>query len=139
MLFRSACAGAEAVLDYIKEHELVERSRRMGALLLEKLKVLEKYSVVGNIRGIGLLLGIEFVKNKETKEPLDFNFSAEIGKYCFPRGLMLSAGVTGAADGVVGDALQLAPPLIISEEEIDIVISMLDEAIRYVMAAHGLQ
>ncbi len=134
-----ACAGAEAVLDYIKEHELVERSRRMGALLLEKLKVLEKYSVVGNIRGIGLLLGIEFVKNKETKEPLDFNFSAEIGKYCFPRGLMLSAGVTGAADGVVGDALQLAPPLIISEEEIDFVISMLDEAIRYVMAAHGLQ
>lgn len=133
-----ACAGAEAVLDYICEKDLVTRSRKMGELFLEKLQCLKKYPVVGDIRGIGLLLGVEFVKEKETKEPLDFNFSAEIAKYCFQQGLMITGGVTGSADGIAGDALQIAPPFIITEEEIDLVVGKLQEAIEWVMKEHGL-
>lgn len=133
-----ACAGAEAVLDYILENGLVEKSQKMGEIFLEKLQVLNKYPVVGDIRGLGLLLGVEFVKNKETKEPLDFNFSAEISKYCFQHGIMITGGVSGSADGILGDALQIAPPFIISEEEIDTVVAMLEEAIEYIMKEHQI-
>lgn len=131
-----ACAGAEAVLDYILDHKLVERSRKMGEIFLEKLQVLNKYPVVGDIRGIGLLLGVEFVKDKTTKEPLDYNFSGEISKYCFQHGFMITSGVSGSADGILGDALQIAPPFIITEEEIDQVVAMLQEAIEFVMEEH---
>ncbi|MGI6071114.1 MAG: aspartate aminotransferase family protein [Blautia sp.] len=133
-----ACAGAEAVLDYILEHGLVEESRKKGAIFLEKLQRLSRHPVVGDIRGTGLLLGIEFVKDKVTKEPLDFNFSAEISGYCFRRGIMLTGGVTGSADGVLGDALQIAPPFIIQDEEMEQVAVMLDEAVQAVMDKHGL-
>lgn len=129
-----ACAGAEAVLDYMEKHQLVERCRRMGELFLEKLQVLKKYPVVGDIRGIGLLLGVEFVKDKKTKEPFEkFNFSAEIVKYCFEKGLVLTGGVLGSADGISGDALQIAPPFIIEEDQMDWTISLIAEAIEMIM------
>ena len=133
-----ACAGAEAVLDYIMDHGLIEQSRKMGEIFLEKLQPLKKYPVVGDIRGIGLLLGVEFVKNSKTKEPLDFNFSAEISQYCFQHGIMITGGVTGSADGILGDALQIAPPFIISEEEINQVAAMLEQAIEETMRKHQL-
>lgn len=133
-----ACAGAEAVLDYLLEYGLIERSRDMGEVFLEKLQPLKKYPVVGDIRGIGLLLGVEFVKDIKTKEPLDFNFSAEIAQYCFQHGIMITGGVTGSADGISGDALQIAPPFIISEEEISQVAAMLAEAIEEIMRRHQL-
>ncbi len=131
-----ACAGAEAVLDYVLENDLVERSRKMGEIFLEKLQALNKYSVVGDIRGIGLLLGVEFVKDKQSKEPLNYNFSAEVSQYCFSRGLIITGGVSGSSDGIYGDALQIAPPFIITEEEMDQVVAVLQDAIEYVMAKH---
>ena len=133
-----ACAGAEAVLDYLLENGLIERSREMGEVFWKKLQPLKKYPVVGDIRGIGLLLGVEFVKDLKTKEPLDFNFSAEISQYCFQHGIMITGGVTGSADGISGDALQIAPPFIISEEEISQVTAMLAEAIEEIMRRHQL-
>ena len=133
-----ACAGAEAVLDYIMDHGLIEQSRKMGEIFLEKLQPLKKYPVVGDIRGIGLLLGVEFVKNSKTKEPLDFNFSTEISQYCFQHGIMITGGVTGSADGILGDALQIAPPFIISEEEINQVAAMLEQAIEETMRKYQL-
>lgn len=133
-----ACAGAEAVLDYLLENGLIERSREMGEVFWKKLQPLKKYPVVGDIRGIGLLLGVEFVKDIKTKEPLDFNFSAEISQYCFQHGIMITGGVTGSADGISGDALQIAPPFIISEEEISQVTAMLAEAIEEIMRRHQL-
>ena len=79
------------------------------------------------------------MRDKSTKEPLDFNFSAEISSYCFERGIMITGGVLGSADGVNGDALQIAPPFIITEEQIDTVVSMLESAIEFVMQKHGIE
>ena len=111
---------------------------KWGKSFGKKLQPLKKYPVVGDIRGIGLLLGVEFVKDLKTKEPLDFNFSAEISQYCFQHGIMITGGVTGSADGISGDALQIAPPFIISEEEISQVTAMLAEAIEEIMRRHQL-
>ena len=80
------------------------------------------------------MLGVEFVKDKKTKEPFErFNFSAEIVKYCFEKGLVLTGGVLGSADGISGDALQIAPPFIIEEEQMDWTISLIAEAIEMIM------
>ncbi|OUO79672.1 aspartate aminotransferase family protein [Blautia sp. An249] len=129
-----ACAGAKEVLDYIEKKQLIEKCRKMGNLFLEKLQILKKYPVVGDIRGIGLLLGVEFVRNNKGKEPItNFNFSEKVVKYCFEKGVILTSGVSGSADGIVGDALQIAPPFIIEEEEIDFVVALLEEAIYKTM------
>ena len=134
-----ACAGAEAVLDYINDNNLVEQSDKMGRIFIEKLQKLNKYPVVGDIRGIGLLMGVEFVKDKETKEPLGFNFSAGIASYWFVKGIIITGGVQGSADGVNGDALQIAPPFIINEEEIDVIVKTVEEAIEFIMSRHGIK
>ena len=84
-------------------------------------------------------MGVEFVKDKETKEPLDFNFSAEIASYCFDKGIIITGGVQGSADGVNGDALQIAPPFIINEEEIDVIVKTVEEAIEFIMSRHGIK
>lgn len=129
------CATASAVLQYIQDHQLVARSAAMGKLFLEKLKTLEEFPIVGEVRGLGLMLGVELVKDKETKEPFPASMavSDRIVKYCFERGLIITSGVPGSADGINGEALQIAPPFIITEEQMDEAVSILRDAIRAVM------
>lgn len=126
-----AAAGASAVLAYIKKHNLVERSARLGRLFLDKLKSLENLPMVGQVRGIGMLLAIEFVKEKESRTPYPggSHISAKVVEYCFNKGVIVTAGVEGCADGVSGDAMQIAPPLIIEEREMDIVVETLRDGI----------
>lgn len=125
------CATASAVLEYMNKHNLVENCAKMGKYFLEQLKTLEDLPCVGDIRGYGLMLAIEFVKDKNTKEGYDASvkISKRIADYCFENGIIVTAGVTGSADGVVGEAMQIAPPYIITEEEIDIVVKALREGI----------
>lgn len=123
-------AIALAVLDYIEEHDLVNRSAKMGPYLLEKLKILEKHPIVGDVRGLGLFAGVEFVRNKETKETFDSGLKVNtlIGNRAFKKGLIIYPG-GGGADGVHGDHILVAPPFIITEEQIDEIVKILDESI----------
>ena len=125
------CATASAVLQYLQDNRLVERSAQMGAVFLKKLKELEELPYVGQARGLGLMLGLEFVEDKADKRPFanGFNFSAQLAAYCFQRGIVITGGVLGAADGILGDALQIAPPFIITEQEIDRVVDTLRQGI----------
>ena len=134
-----SCAIASRVLDYLKEHELVSRSAKMGAYLLEKLKVLERHPIVGDVRGLGLFAGVEFVKNKETKEPFDSGLKVNtlIGNRAFQKGLISYPG-GGGADGVHGDHIVIAPPFIITEEQIDEIVKILDESIAEITEEKGL-
>lgn len=134
-----ACASASAVLTYIKKHDLVKRAETMGALFLEKLKTLSDLPGVGDVRGIGMMYGIEFVEDKVTKKPFDscHAITAQIAKYCFQHGVMITAGVPGSADGLVGEAIQIAPPFIITSEQMDFVVSVLRDAIIQVVNEIG--
>jgi adenosylmethionine-8-amino-7-oxononanoate aminotransferase len=122
-----------AVLKYLKSHNLVRRSREMGEYLFEKLEPLWELPIVGDIRGLGLFCGIEFVKNKHTKESfaLELNVSKKIFDAAFERGLLTYPGSCGA-DGISGDHILIAPPFIITKEQIDELVSILRESIEEV-------
>ncbi|HXZ38160.1 MAG TPA: aminotransferase class III-fold pyridoxal phosphate-dependent enzyme, partial [Thermodesulfobacteriota bacterium] len=87
-----------------------------------------KHQFVGDVRGRGLFAGIEFVKDKRTKEPFDpkLKLNGLIGSGAFEKGLITYPG-GGGADGIRGDHILLAPPLIISKEQIDELVRILDQ------------
>jgi adenosylmethionine-8-amino-7-oxononanoate aminotransferase len=86
---------------------------------------------VGDVRGIGLLLGIEFVADKKTKKPFasERGFSSRVGEAAAKRGVMVYP-MQGSVDGVGGDHLLLAPPAIITTEQISWAVDQLREAIE---------
>jgi adenosylmethionine-8-amino-7-oxononanoate aminotransferase len=128
-----SCAAGAAVLDYVVKHGLVEKSRKMGEYFLGQLRILYDHPSVGDIRGKGLFAGIEFVKNKETKEPFspELRFNGKVVDRCFVNGLLVYPGI-GTVDGVRGDHIQVAPPLIINQDEINEIVRLLDKSISEV-------
>jgi adenosylmethionine-8-amino-7-oxononanoate aminotransferase len=123
-----SCAIACAVIDYLITHNLVLRSARIGEHLLHSLQSLYRHEFVGDVRGKGLFAGIEFVKDKKTKEPFDpkLKLNALVGNRAFEKGLITYPG-GGGADGIKGDHLLLAPPFIITEVQVDKMVSILDQ------------
>ncbi len=125
----SARVGIE-VLDIIREQNLVENSRRMGERLLEGLRRLLEHPSVGDVRGLGLMAGVEFVRNKQTKEPfpVEYKFGKRLFEEAFARGLVVFPA-SGTVDGVAGDHILLAPPFVITASQVDDLVGILDEAI----------
>ena len=102
-----AAAGL-ASLEIILKEDVVENSRRVGELMLRRLKGFEdKYGFVGEVRGRGLMIGIELVKDKRTKEPLDKALTQKIFRECLKRGLLSMA---------YAPRIRISPPLTISEK-----------------------
>ncbi|HPQ43314.1 MAG TPA: aspartate aminotransferase family protein [Syntrophales bacterium] len=134
-----SCAIALAVLTYIEKHDLVRRSASMGEYLLKRLLGLDGHSIVGDVRGLGLFLGVEFVKNKDSKEPFDPSLKVNtlISNRAFEKGLICYPG-NGGADGVHGDHILLAPPFIITEEQCDAIVDILHASIDEVTKEHNL-
>ncbi|PCI39566.1 MAG: hypothetical protein COB53_03035 [Elusimicrobia bacterium] len=117
------CAAGIASIRYLREKKLVERSAEMGSVLHKKLEALLDRPEVGDVRGRGLLAGIEFVENKETKEPFarDLRFAENFADAALAAGLVVWPA-TGGADGINGDFAMLAPPFIITEDEINEIV-----------------
>ncbi len=130
----SMAAGA-AVLKYVQEHDLVAQAARRGDYLAGKLEPLRQRRIVGDVRGIGLMHGIEFVRDRATKAPFPraLHVAERIGEAAFERGLIIYPGF-GNADGVDGDQILIGPPLVISEPELDQLTAMLIGAIDAVEA-----
>ncbi len=133
-----SCAIAGAVLDYITRHDLVNRSAVMGVQLLRRLEGLRNHPIVGDTRGLGLFAGIEFVRDRPSKQPFEAKekINTRIGKRAFERGLICYPG-GGGADGIRGDHILLAPPFIITEDEIDQLVEILDRSIGEVEKEMG--
>jgi adenosylmethionine-8-amino-7-oxononanoate aminotransferase len=125
-----SCSVGLAVLEYIEKNNLVKRSENMGLYLLQKLNRLKQIETVGDIRGKGLLVGIEFVSDKGKRTPFERekHFSKKIGDAAFEMGLICYPGY-GGIDGTLGDHIIIAPPLIINESEIDEIVSILEKAL----------
>jgi adenosylmethionine-8-amino-7-oxononanoate aminotransferase len=124
-----------AVLRYIQSHNLVEASRVQGEKLGQKLRaVLDDHPHVGDIRGQGLMWGLEFVSDKAGKTPFPAKqgVSKKIGDAAFERGLIVYPS-SGNADGVNGDQVMIAPPFIVTEAQLDEIVALLGEAIRAVI------
>lgn len=125
-----AAAVGKHVLKLIKRDSIVENSRVMGELLKKKLETLYKYDIVGDVRGLGLFCGVEFVMDKVTKAPFpaSYNISKLIGEKVIKRGVVLYPG-KGSVDGVLGDHVMIVPPLTIKEEQVDEIVNALEESI----------
>lgn len=120
-----AAAGL-AVLDVIAEENLVGRAEKVSVYLFEELhKLQERHEEIGDVRGGGLLVGLELVEDRDTKEPASV-LGAAVTAECLRLGLSMNI-VKG--DGSTSNCLRMAPPLSVSTDEIDIAISILDAAI----------
>ncbi|MFS0921411.1 aspartate aminotransferase family protein [Brevibacillus sp. 179-C 1.1 NHS] len=129
-----SAAVSLAVLNYVEKHQLVEKAAEQGAYLLARLQELaSELPLIGDARGLGMLCALEFVKNKQTKEP--FALSGGVGgkviEKAFEKGLLIYPAM-GGIDGVAGDAVIISPPLTITTEQIDELISLLKEAVAAV-------
>ena len=128
-----ACATALAVIPIYQEDNLIENSRRMGAYLLEQAQELkEKHRCVGDVRGLGLFVGLELVKSKKTREPImavdakirpGMNPKLAVAKRLGELGMMAMAANPG-------NVIAMAPPLIITRDEIDEGIAIMDQALE---------
>ncbi|HEX4048532.1 MAG TPA: aminotransferase class III-fold pyridoxal phosphate-dependent enzyme [Elusimicrobiota bacterium] len=134
------CAAGLAAVRHIKHHSLVERSAGMGAVLHRKLKTLLELPSVGDVRGLGLLAGIEFVADKKTKAPFPrrLKFAETFVAAALDAGLVVWPNV-GHADGENGDLVMVAPPFTISEGEIDEICSRFGIALEKTLEACHVQ
>ncbi len=121
------------VIDYLKEHRLVERCAELGDYLADKLETLRSHPTVGDIRGRGLQRGVEFVKDKETKAPLDpqIHFSQQIQDEALLRGVHIESSF-GCDRGQAGDMIIFGPPFIITRDQIDEMVNIIDETLSVV-------
>jgi len=128
-----ATAAGNAVLDYIESHNLFDRVQPSAEILRAELSPLLTHSHVGEIRGLGLLLGIEFVKNKSTREPFpkEQNIAERICEAALGENV-LTYPTQGCVDGINGDHILLAPPFIISQQESAQIASALHSALQKV-------
>ena len=129
-------AAGRAALRFLQERKLVEaadssRQNSAAATLRHALEELRELKPVGDVRGIGLLWGVEFVADKATKRPFasELNFAARAAQAAMKRGLLVYP-MQGCVDGVSGDHLLIAPPAVITAEEIDWAVKQLGEAIE---------
>ena len=119
-----------AVLDIIEAEGVLARAARNGDYLLQRARELEAHPCVGDVRGKGMMLGIELVQDKETREPFpaSLEVAKRLGAKLMERGLS-AAATAGTADWVNGDDVRLNPPLIITPAQIDEVIGLIDTAL----------
>ena len=128
----TACATALAVIPIYQQDNLIENSEKMGRYLLEKaLELKEKHPCVGDVRGLGLFVGLELVKNRKTREPI-MSVAARIRPGMNPKlEVAKKLGELGMIAMVAnpGNVIAMAPPLIIKKDEIDEGISIMDQAL----------
>ena len=117
-----SCAAAVAVIDIIQESNYLERASKLGNEMKKKLQTLqEDHKIVGDVRGQGLMLGIELVRDRDTKEPA-IQEMLQIMEYCREKGLLIGKG------GLDNNVVRLQPPLELTSEQIDEACSILGDA-----------
>ncbi len=118
-----SCAAGLAVLDVLEEERLPQQARRVGRHLLHGLwRLQERHEAVGDVRGMGLFLGVELVRDRETREP-----APDEAGYVVNR--LRERGVLTGTDGPHHNVLKLRPPLVVSEEDADLLLETLDEVL----------
>ncbi|MBU8906607.1 aspartate aminotransferase family protein [Desertibacillus haloalkaliphilus] len=124
----ASCIVAIKNLEILESEKLVERSAELGERLLDEMSELKDLPQVGDIRGKGLLLGIELVKDKQTKQPADEDLLKRIVAACKQHGLIISK----TSDTVAGfnNILTLSPPLSITDDDFTFIVKTMKDAIK---------
>jgi adenosylmethionine-8-amino-7-oxononanoate aminotransferase len=134
----ASCLVGLQVAEYLQRHHLIEQSARLGSYLHDQLRTLAAdVPAIGEVRGVGLLAGIEFVADRETREP--FPASARVATRLAATmesyGVLIRPGVSGSNYGNGGDHVQISPPFVITKTQIDDVVDVLRRALRDVLGS----
>jgi 4-aminobutyrate aminotransferase-like enzyme len=121
-----SCAAAIANIEVMIDEDLPGQSARKGARTLGNLRELAAdYDLIGDVRGLGLMIGVELVTDKKTKTPAKAQ-AAAIRKYCRENGVLIGVG------GQAGNVVRFQPPLTISDNDLDTAVETLDAALKTV-------
>ncbi|WP_042347047.1 aspartate aminotransferase family protein [Bacillus massiliigorillae] len=123
----AACALALKNLEILENENLIDRSRVLGEKLLNELSELKQSPWVGDIRGKGLLIGIELVEDKETKKPVTSQIMDKVIMNCREKGLII--GKNGDTVAGFNNIIQLAPPLSITDNDFNFIVKTIKESI----------
>jgi adenosylmethionine-8-amino-7-oxononanoate aminotransferase len=126
-----SAAACLAVIQFMERNSLIENTETVGEYLLNCLQRLQwKHSIIGDIRGKGLLCGVEFVKDPITREPFEMTskVTERLLSICFEKGLLVYPAV-GGVSGFSGDSILVSPPLTITKEQVNDIIDILDQAV----------
>jgi 4-aminobutyrate aminotransferase-like enzyme len=120
--------AAKAVIDFIEQERLLTNAAETGAYLRGKLEELqEKHSLIGEVRGMGLLQGIELVEDRVTKKPAK-QATAQVMEAARENGILIGKG------GTYGNVIRLSPPLNINKTDVDEFARLLDQSLSKVQA-----
>ena len=124
-----------ATLNYMKQNDLVSEVNRKGQILQVLLKdKLAPLKWIGDIRGMGLMWGVELVQDKQSKTPFDpqLHISQKVADAAFQRGLIIYPG-SGCVDGINGDHFMIGPPFTITEQQIESLVEILCQTLVAVL------
>jgi 4-aminobutyrate aminotransferase-like enzyme len=117
-----ACAAGLAVLDVIRDEDLLANARTSGDHLRHSLRgLMAKYSLIGDVRGVGLATGVELVHDRQTRQPAGDVMHRLLG-------LMRDEGVLIGGEGKLGNVLKIRPPIVFSTDDADVAVAAMDRA-----------
>ncbi|KAK9532496.1 hypothetical protein VZT92_009877 [Zoarces viviparus] len=120
-----ACAVASSVLDTIKEDGTQQNSLNVGTYLMTELaKLRDKYEIIGDVRGKGLQIGVEMVKDKASRDPLPPEAMSEIFEHVKDMGVLIGKG------GLYGQTFRIQPPMCITKEDVDFFLAVFNKAVH---------
>ncbi len=118
-----ACAAGLETIKFIEDNKLCSRAAQIGSTTMKRLKGLqERCTVVGDVRGVGAMIGIELVKDRQTKEPAK-EITSKVVKYCLEQGVMLISA------GIFSNVIRLLIPLVVTDEQLDRGLTVLEQSI----------
>ncbi len=126
-----SAAAVTATIRYMKKHKVIENAAMMGKLFDTKAAELAEIPIVGQVRGMGLMRGVEIVADQKTKEPFPASrkAAAVVTEECMKKGLVVYPG-TGQIGGVAGDQFLFGPPLVSTKDEMETMIERLAEGLK---------
>jgi 4-aminobutyrate aminotransferase/(S)-3-amino-2-methylpropionate transaminase len=120
-----ACAAGLAVMEIFEEEHLLKTSKVLGKTLKKRFDAFQnEYEIIGDVRGLGPMLAMELVKDRQTKDPATDEAKALV-KFCHEKGLII------LACGNFGNVIRTLMPLVITDEQLDRGLAILEEGLRF--------
>jgi 4-aminobutyrate aminotransferase-like enzyme len=129
-----------AAYRYLKKHDLVENCRKMGDYLKQRVsEIAAQHPSFGDVRGRGLMVGIELVRDKVTKEsfPASAKFALQVNREALKENMIIESS-SGCDRGQSGDALVISPAFVITKDEVDKIVNRLDKVMTVVEERNGV-